>query len=140
MQKSLLLIFLFVCNNALCQNDSIKTDNLRKEINQLTLSRDFKLAALKYTEMIAENPDDLRLLRDRGITYIASGNYIDAIPDFTKLIDSDYKSLGEAYFYRALCKVVTADLPCDDFLKSKLLGYKTDYSKFQLICPTLNNN
>jgi len=135
-----LMAFLFSCITY-GQNDSIYKASMQDKINKLTLAKDFKGAASAYTDMIVDFPNDLRLVRDRGIMYILTGNYREALPDFTKLIESNYKNMSEAYFYRGMCKyVVKIDGACEDLTKSKNLGYTTDWKSFQLLCPTLSND
>ncbi len=141
MKRLVILSILFLIGyQSYCQNDSIKRATMQSKANEMTAIKDFKTAAQIYSEMIVSFPNDLRLVHDRAIMFMMATDYERAIPDFTKLIDSNYKDVGEAYYFRGLCKVVSSNNACEDLIKAKVLGYDADWTNLKLMCPDLNKN
>jgi tetratricopeptide (TPR) repeat protein len=137
MKKLLTIVTLTFSSLAISQNDTIQKVCLQDKANEFISVKDFQGASKIYTKMIELFPEDLRLIHDRAIVYMMSGDYQNAIPDFTKLITENYSDIAESYYFRGLCRISLSDYPCEDLLKAKVLGYTTDWNNLKLVCTEL---
>ncbi|WP_146171702.1 hypothetical protein [Flavobacterium magnum] len=133
--KTVLLFVLFGIS-AYSQKDSLAV-----EIDGGTINRD-KLEMLlnDVTRQIDEAMDlDKKsdFLSQRGVLFLAMGNYSKSNLDFLTIIEIDKGHVPEAYYYKAITNSLLGKSDCESFRKAKSLGYETDWTNVKIFCSDL---
>ncbi|AWI24691.1 tetratricopeptide repeat protein [Flavobacterium pallidum] len=133
--KKLFLIAIFSIN-AYSQKDSlsvavagdkISTDKLEMLLNDLTKQIDESKDLDKKSDF----------LNQRGVLFLAMGNYSKSNSDFVAIIEIDKRHIPEAYYYKAITNSLLGKSDCDSFKKAKSLGYETDWTNLKIFCNDL---
>ncbi|NUY82464.1 hypothetical protein HUK80_16280 [Flavobacterium sp. MAH-1] len=105
---------------------------------QTPVSKEFLIKSIEDTSTkINAAPDNGELYRTRGMLYLALEDLPKALSDINTAIVLKCPDLAAAYFYRGVIHLHMKQLDCEDFVKAKMLGYKTDWQGVKNFCTEL---
>jgi tetratricopeptide (TPR) repeat protein len=147
MKQTIYVAILLLPFLALGQTDTITNQRLATKIKVgATSAQDsLQIAEQIYVlnAQINKDPNNLKLIKDRAMLYIAIPDFKLAKNDFEKVLklsDTDTLKaidLGEVYYFLGVTNFALNNIDCSSLMKAKMMGYKGNWEAFGRVCPDL---